>query len=254
MNPIGRILPQPVLVLLLGALALVPARTSAVTLLTEENPPFNYTEDGRVVGSAAEIVAAIAQRSGLVVRQEMLPWETAYRRAQAEKDTCVYATARLENRERLFIWIGPLASSFWGVFGRSDFSQPIRSLADLKPFRIGGVVNDAKVEYLQENAVTNTRALPEDRFNPPRLMLPADDPGRIDLWITNLYSAQSVAKAARVSDLKLVFVAREVPVYLACSPQSSPVTIKALADAFEQVRASGLPARVVAEYEKKFGR
>jgi polar amino acid transport system substrate-binding protein len=234
--------------------ALAAPHAVALTLLTEENPPFNYTEDGKVVGSATEIVAAVVQRTGLSVRQELLPWDTAFRRAQAEKDTCVFATARLENRERLFVWIGPLANSFWGVFARSNFSQPIRVLSDLKPYRIGGVVNDAKMEYLQENNVTNTKALAEDRFNPPRLLLPTEDPNRIDLWITNLYSGQKVAQAAKVPDLKLVFVAREVPVYLACSPQSSPATIKALTDAFEQVQASGLPARVVAEYEKKFGR
>jgi polar amino acid transport system substrate-binding protein len=240
---------------LLGiALALAVTPTVALTLLTEENPPFNYTDDGRIVGSATEIVAAIVKEAGLPVRQEILPWDTAFRRAQAEKDTCVFATARLENRERLFLWVGPLANSYWGVFARGGFAQPIRSLADLKPYRVGGVVNDAKIEYLQENNITNTKALAEDRFNPPRLMLPPEDPNHIDLWITNLYAAPTVAKSAKVTDVKLVFVAREVPVYLACSPQTSPTIIKALTDAFDQVNARGLPARVVAEYEKKFGR
>jgi polar amino acid transport system substrate-binding protein len=236
------------------AFTLAAAPAHALTLLTEENPPFNYSEGGKILGSATEIVAAIMKEAGLPVREELLPWDTAFRRAQAEKDTCVFATARLENRERLFLWVGPLANSYWGVFARGTFAQPIRSLADMKPYRIGGVVNDAKIEYLQENNITNTKALAEDRFNPPRLMLPPEDPNHIDLWITNLHSAPTVAKAARVTDVKLVFVAREVPVYLACSPQTSPAIMTALTDAFDQINARGLPARVVAEYDRKFGR
>ena len=94
--------------------------------------------------------------------------------------------------------------------------------------------------------------MPEDRHNPPRLLLPPDDPNRIDLWITGLYAARDVARAAGVQDVKLVFVAREIPVYLACSPQTSVATLKALSDAFEQVKADGIPLRVSAEYEKKF--
>lgn len=237
---------------LLGVLA--SPSVQSVTLLTEENPPFNYTESGKLTGIATEIVLETVRRSGLPMKIEVLPWDDAYQRAQAQRDTCLFATARLENRERLFAWIGPLGSNFWGVYARSDFSLPIRTLEDLKAWRIGGVISDAKVEYLRENSITNIKALPEDKFNPPRLLLPADDPNRIELWIAGIYAAHEVAKAAGVPNVKLVFVVREIPVYLACSPQTSPATLKVLADAFAQVKADGLPARVNAAYEKRFAR
>lgn len=246
--------PRQSLAVLVGALLLLSHVCQAVTLLTEENPPFNYTESGKVTGNATEIVQEMVRRSGLRMKLEMLPWDTAYKRAQAERDTCVFATARLENRERLFAWIGPLGKNFWGVYGRSDFAIPIRTLEDLKPYRIGGVVSDAKIEYLRENAITNIKAVPEDRLNPPRLLLASDDPNRIDLWITGLYAARDVARAAGVPNVKLVFVAREIPVYLACSPQTTADTLKALSDAFEQIKAEGIPERINAVYDKKFGR
>lgn len=254
MNPAPHAIPRVSLAALLAALVLVSQPVKAVTLLTEENPPFNYTASGKLTGIATEIVLETVGRTGLPMKVEVLPWDVAYRRAQAERETCLFATARLENRERLFAWIGPLASNFWAVYARSDFSIPIRALEDLKAWRIGGVVSDAKVEYLRENAVTNIKAVPEDRFNPPRLLLPPDDPQRIDLWITGLHAARDVARSAGVSNVKLVFIVREIPVYLACSPQTSAATLKALADAFEKVRAEGIPARVYAAYEKKFER
>ena len=245
---------KPSLVRRLGPLLLagIAFPACALTLLTEENPPFNYTENGKLTGLVTELVQETMRRANVPFTVEVLPWTRAYIRAQAEKDTCLFATARLENREKLFTWVGPLANNLWGVYGRGDFSGSVRLLVDLKPYRIGGVINDAKVEYLKENGVTNIRQALEDRANPPRLFLPAEDPNRIDLWVTGFFGARDVAKAARVSDIKLVFVVRDIPLYLACSPQTSPTALKALGEALEKVRADGLPARLAASYEKKF--
>ena len=44
-------------------LALAAPAAHAVTLVTEENPPFNYTEGGKVVGLSTEIVAELGKRS-----------------------------------------------------------------------------------------------------------------------------------------------------------------------------------------------
>ena len=235
----------------LSAAASVP-QAVALTLLTEENPPFNYTDKGKLVGSGAEVVAEIVQRAKLPSRTEVLPWERAYVRAQAEKETCLFSTARLENRERLFLWVGPIAINVWAVYAPASFTTPIHSLVDLKPYRIGGVVGDAKPEFLRENGVTNIRALSDDRQNPPRLALPADDADHIDLWIAGLYGAKDLAKSVNVTDLKLVYTVRELPLYLACSPQTSAATLKALNEALETVKADGTLKRITADYERKF--
>jgi polar amino acid transport system substrate-binding protein len=235
--------------LLIAAFALP---VSALTLLTEENPPFNYTENGKLTGLVTELVEETARRASVPYTLEVLPWNRAYGRAQAERDTCLFATARLPNREKLFVWVGPYASNLWGVYGKGDFAGNVRALADLKPYRIGGVVNDAKVEYLKENGDTNITLVADDRLNPPRLALPKEDRNHVDLWVTGYYGARDVARAAKVADVKLVFVVRDIPLYLACSPQTSPAVIKALSEAVDKMRAEGMPAKVTAEYEKKF--
>ena len=242
---------RPTAVAFLWLSAAVPA--SALTLLTEENPPFNYMEGGKLVGMATEIVLEMAKRADVPVTTELLPWDRAYRRAQADRETCLFATARLENREKLFAWVGPLSLNLWGIYGPGNFSGTVKSLADLKPYRIGGVVNDAKVEFLRENFLINIKQVPDDRQNPPRLLLAGDAPDHIDLWITGIYAARDVAKAANVSDIKLVFIVREIPLYLACSPQTRPATVKALADALESIKSDGTQKRIIADYGRKFG-
>ena len=105
---------------------------------------------------------------------------------------------------------------------------------------------------LRESLLTNVRALPEDRMNPPRLYLPDDHPDRIDLWIAGLYGAREIARAAKVSNLKLVLVVRELPLYLACSPRTRPETIQALTSALESLKADGTLKRINGEYERRF--
>jgi polar amino acid transport system substrate-binding protein len=225
---------------------------AALTLLTEENPPFNYTENGKLTGLVTDLVVETAKRANVPYTVEVLPWSRAYGRTQAERDTCLFAMARLDNREKLFLWVGPYASNLWGVYGKGDFTASVRALPDLKPYRIGGVVNDAKVEYLKENGVTNIRMVQDDRQNPPRLLLAKEDPNHLDLWVTGYYGARDVARAANVGDTKLVFIVRDIPLYLACSPQTSPAIVNALSEAVDRIRAEGLPAKLTAAYEKKF--
>jgi polar amino acid transport system substrate-binding protein len=235
-----------------ATLGVLPAR--AVTFLTEESPPFSFTEKGKVRGSAADIVLDMATRAGVPAAVEVLAWEKAYVRAQGQKDVCLFAMARLENRERLFFWVGPIATNPWAVFGRADFAVPIRSVKELAPYTIGTVLRDAKNEFLRENGVNELRAVREDAQNPPRLLMPHDNRDHIDLWITGLYAGRDVAKAAKVTDIKVVLIANEEPLYLACNTQTDRKIVKALSDALEGMRADGSINRITADYEKRFPR
>src|SRR5690242_3016348 len=165
--------------LLLFGLTLVTPGARALTLVTEENPPFNYTEQGKVVGLSTEIVTELGRRSGVPLQIRSMPWEKAYIAAQRDKETCIYSTARLENRERLFFWIGPIATNQWALIGKSDFAGTLAKIEDARRYRVGVVAKDAKIEFLMSKGVTDLREVAEDGLVPPRLMLGRDDPNRL---------------------------------------------------------------------------
>lgn len=243
------------LTLITSALAFVTVVSSspswALTLLTEENPPLNYTENGKLAGMATEVIGEMVKRAGISASTEVMEWKTAYRRAQSERDTCLYATTRLENRERIFNWVGPIAISRWAFFAKQGFTQHIGSLDDARPFRIGGVTYDAKTEYLKQNGVTNIIEVADDKLNPGKLTLDRKETGRIDLWITNATRARSVAAQAGVKDIKQVYLVREDETYLACSPRTAAETIKALTSALASIRKDGTYKKIVERYENK---
>jgi polar amino acid transport system substrate-binding protein len=230
-------------------LALAAPAALALTLVTEENPPFNYTDQGKVVGLSTEIVAELGKRGSIPLQIRSMPWEQAYLAAQRDKETCIYSTVRLDNRERLFSWIGPIATNRWVLIGKSDFAGTVRAVEDARKYRVGVVAKDAKIEFLMAKGVTDLREVSEDGLNPPRLVLGRDDPNRIDLWATSAYGARTTAARTKVKDLKVVLPLRAIPLYLACGRNTSPQTVKALSQAFEQARKDGSLKRITARYD-----
>jgi polar amino acid transport system substrate-binding protein len=220
----------------------------ALTLVTEENPPFNYTEQGKVVGVSTEVVTELGRRGGVPLQIKSMPWEQAYIAAQRDKETCIYSTARLENRERLFFWIGPIATNQWVLIGKSDFAGDVKKVEDARKYRVGVVAKDAKIEFLMSKGVTDLREVSEDGIVPPRLMLARDDPNRLDLWATSAYGARRTAARANVKDIKVVLNLDRVPLFLACGRNTSSQTVKALSGAFEQATKDGTLKKITERY------
>ena len=223
----------------------------ALKLLTEENPPLNYTEGKKLTGMGTEVVQEMGRRAKVKLEFEVMAWNKAYEKAQADKETCLYSTARLPNRENAFKWVGPIAVNKWGLFALDGFKQEIKSLNDAKPFRIGGVARDAKTEFLRQWGVTNIVEVEDDRLNPGKLTLNRKEAQRIDLWITSVASAKQIAERAKVPGVKLVYLAREEESYLACSPRTSAETLKALAAALDGMKKDGSYAKIIKAYESR---
>ena len=229
-------------------LFLAAPAVSALTLVTEENPPFNYTEQGKMVGISTEVVTELGKRASIPLQIKSMPWEQAYIAAQRDKDTCIYSTARLDNREQIFTWIGPIATNQWALLAKSDFKGSVKKIEDARKYRVGVVAKDAKIEFLMSKGVTDLREVSEDALIPPRLMLGQDDPARLDLWATSAYGARRTAARANVKDLKLILNLRRVPLYLACGRNTAPETVKALNQAFDKATKDGTLKRIAEQY------
>jgi len=236
---------------LLAGLLFASQPALALKLLTEENPPLNYTEGKKLTGMGTEVVREMGRRAKVKLEFEVMAWNKAYEKAQADKETCLYSTARLANRENAFKWVGPIAVNKWALFALGGFKTEIKSLNDAKPYRIGGVARDAKTEFLRQWGVTNIVEVNDDRLNPAKLTLNRKEGQKIDLWITSVASARATAERAKVPGVKLVYQVREEESYLACSPRTSPETLKALAGALDGMKKDGSFAKIIKAYESR---
>ena len=236
---------------LLAAVFLAAQPAHALKLLTEENPPLNYSDKGKVGGMATDVVMEMGKRAKLKLDVEVMQWDKAYEKAQADKETCLYSTARLSNRENAFKWVGPIAANQWALYALDGFKGKIASLKDVRSYRVGGVERDAKTEYLKQNGITNVVEETDDVRNPPKLTLNRKEAQKIDLWITGSASARQVAAKAKVPGVKQVYLVREEELYLACSPRTQPATLKSLEAALASMKKDGSYGKIVKSYEAR---
>jgi len=224
------------------------AAAPPLEVFTTEAPPFSFsTEDGRITGMSADVVAEAARRAEVpIVIRNHLPWARAFAMAQERRDTCAFSVSRRPDRESLFQWVGPIAVNRWALFARADFAGRIETLEDVKRYRVGGLRADAKTEFLTARGI-EVDAVAEDRTNPTKLMM-----GRIDLWVTGLYTARDTAAPAGVNGLKLVLVFHEAPSYLACSRSTPTDTVARLNAAFEALRKEGFLKKVHELHASRF--
>lgn len=84
-----------------------------IKLFTEDSPPGNYLRDGRPTGFAVDIVRSILQRLKQPDTITVVPWSRGYTLAQNSANVGLFSTTRLEQREKMFHWVGPLYTQTW---------------------------------------------------------------------------------------------------------------------------------------------
>ncbi|WP_067067224.1 substrate-binding periplasmic protein [Roseateles chitosanitabidus] len=120
-----------------------PAQVPAsLRLLSEEFPPVNFSEGGHPRGLAVDIVQAIQQRLGQSLPIEFMPWARAFREAQDNQPTALFATARIPEREALFQWVGPIVQFQSTFYARADSRLRLRSLEEARRLQKVLVVRD----------------------------------------------------------------------------------------------------------------
>jgi polar amino acid transport system substrate-binding protein len=211
----------------------------ALTFLTEENPPLNYMQDGKLTGISVAVVREMLKRLELQADIRVVPWSEAYQRAQSDADVCAFSTARLPARNAMFQWVGPISRGYWSAFALEAFSDYVPRVDDLKKYRVG-VVNDARARYLRQRGFANLVELERDADLPGRLTLDPKKDGGIDLWVTQGMMAADIARKAGAGPVKEVFAGIMSQEYwLACNLQMPKDTTKAFSEALNGMKKDG---------------
>ena len=245
---------KPCRIVLIVAICVAGPRVSlaqTVNLLTEDAYPFQYLENKQLTGMAVEVVNEVFKRAGVVHKDELMLWKDAYDRVQMYPNTCIYSTARTENREKLFKWIGPIVENKWAAFAKKGFKGSLSRGEDFNQYRVGVLKGDAKERYLKDLAVTFRVPEVDDAANPPKLTLNRTAPDKIDLWVTGYYTGAHVATKIGVNDIFPVWVFKTSDNYLACQTSLPQATVEKLQQALDAMKRDGTHAAIVARYEAK---
>ncbi|MDP3847168.1 MAG: ABC transporter substrate-binding protein [Pseudomonas sp.] len=209
--------------LCVGLLLSSGAWADSLILTTEDAPPFNYSTDSgkTIVGSATEVVRELFKRAEIDYTLKMYPWVRAIEMAHYDKNTCVYSTTRTEEREKSFLWVGPVAPNDWVLFAKADSTITLDSLEAARAFKIGGYRGDAITLYLQGQKFAIDEA-GNDEQSVQKL-----NAGRIDLWATGISAGPFVSAKMKVK-VKPLLSFKKTELYLACNTSVAAATIDKL--------------------------
>lgn len=145
--------------LVLAASKALSADSGELIVVTEHLPPYNYRENGEIVGLSTDLVRQILDEAELPYRILLTPWTRAYQ--MAEKDTegkvLIYSMTRTEKRENLFHWLHRLAEGELRLFSRNGI--PSTSEEDIRASEDHAVCvyKDASCDWLRSIGFTGDR-------------------------------------------------------------------------------------------------
>lgn len=226
----------------------IRAAPAPVTLIltTEDSPPYNMLVDENIAGIATDKVRELMKRAGLGYRLDLLPWRRAYELAVAQKLTCVFSTTRTPEREELFKWVGPLASTDWVLYGKAERKLHLTTLEEARPYVIGTYNGDSRDAFLRaKNFKVDTA--PDENLNPAKLM--AD---RIDLWASGRYEGGTlIMRQGLAKKIVPVLTFNRVNLYLACNRQTPDEVINQLEASLHTMLKDGTSTRIEHLYDLK---
>ena len=208
-----------------------------MVIITEEGIPYNYTQDGKLTGVTTQVVQEITRRLGIAGDIEVLPWARGYKRLRTEPNVVLFTTARTEERESLFHWVGPLYTVRLEFYARRIAAQRLDSLDAVK--QVGAIAtykDDFREQLLKSLGFTNLDSSNSPQSNIRKLMS-----GRVALWFYDNIGAPKIASEAGIdpAEIEAVFTYREHSSYIAISKQTSPAIVHQWQATLDEMKADG---------------
>jgi polar amino acid transport system substrate-binding protein len=219
--------------------------------LTEEFPPLNYEEDGELKGVAVDLLDAVFRRLNVGLTREdvrLVPWAEAYQAALRNNTTVVFSTARLPEREELFLWAGPFVRGDIVLFGQRSRNMTIATPADLKNYRIGAIRDTSSIPLLLAQGVAEEQLVLGDTAEELITML---ERGEIELWATGELPGRYLIKkhATQPDEIESIYTLHTNEYYFAFSRDTPESLVTAFQQALEDIRLEK-DAQGVSEYER----
>nr|WP_315489167.1 transporter substrate-binding domain-containing protein [uncultured Rhodoferax sp.] len=222
------------------------AHGTELQLLTEENPPLNFSENGQLKGLSIDVVQEIQRRVGNTNSIEIQPWARAYRTASTVPNVALFIMARTPAREDLFQWVGPVSASIASLYGRQGSGLRITNLDEARAVERILVVRDFYThQLLQKLGFTNLELVPK-----PETMVKMAVNGRAPvMFAANVTLADLLEKAgAKRSDVELLYTITSLQTYIGFSLGTPKEVVAKWQVALDSMKRDGSYANIYAKW------
>ncbi len=248
-RPTGAVFPHRRRLLIVACCAFMlcaPASATDLQLLTEENPPLNFSDGGQPKGLSVDVVQEIQRRVGNTNSIEVQPWSRAYRTASTLPNVAIFIMARTPAREELFQWVGPVSASVASLYGKRGSGLHINNLEDAKLVDHILVVRDFYThQLLQKLGFVNLELVSK-----PETMVKMTVNGRAPLmFASNVTLPDLLDKAgAKRSDVELLYTITSLQTYIGFSLGTPKDVVGSWQAALDGMKRDGSYASIYAKW------
>ncbi len=196
---------------------------SEMRLITTTEPPINYVHAGKFTGMTTEIVRAIRDQLGWDNKVEVYPWARGYQLALTTPNIVLFTAGKTPERAAAgFQFIGPVSTRQHAVFTRVEYKPDGTDSLRSSMIPIAGLRGGWRGKYLSNDGFKVLETTQHDQGF--RMLMNH----RIDYWISSDLEAPIIAKkwGYRTKDLKVAWIIKEAPSYMAISPGTNKQLIE----------------------------
>lgn len=220
-----------------------------IRIVTEEYPPYNYSENGKVLGFCTDVVREVLKRANLDYSIHSYPWSKSYEMAQSQPNVLIYSIGRNVEREPKFKWVDVIARTevyFFKLKSRKDIK--IKTFDDIKKYKIGAVRDDFRAQWLMKQGIKDQLTLvPDDRQNMRNLF-----DRKIDIFPIGELVAYNIAhqEGRAFNDLEKTMYVKDMSadLYMAFSNQTLNVMVEKCKKALFEIQKDGTYEKIKSKY------
>ena len=220
-----------------------------LTYTTEEYPPLNYIEKGKVKGLAVDLLKLVWKDLDIPEQKiYLMPWARAYYDIQHKANLALFSTSKTKERLPLFQWACPIFNTNYALYALRSKKIKINSTNELKNYQIGTIRFDAAEQILMNeyniklNVVSNVSKAANLK------MLKKD---RIQLFAFHTAGANQLftANGYEPKEFELVYSLMEFETCFAFSRNIDPELIRTFQTALSNIVRSDLYLQLLKKYE-----
>lgn len=236
----------------LNIATLLNAQTiDSLLLMSEEFPPYNFVQDGKLLGTSIDLMELCLQKMEVNLGKgdiQILPWSRSYKALLENRNTVLFAITRTESRENLFKWVGPISSSKNVLMAKKSNEIRLDTIEDIQQYRIGVVRDDAGEQLMNDVAHIPKEQLDivsQAKFSVRQLNL-----GRIDLFAYDENVTKWILKQEGLdpADFETVYVLNEGFHYFGFHKETPDNIIQQFQNALDEIKEDGEYDKILARY------
>lgn len=219
-----------------------------ITIVFEEWPPYQFTQDKEIVGMDTEVVKEAFRRMGTNIKFRSLPWARALEEVKNGDAHAIFSIAYPDQHQFLHFPKTPISAQRSVFFVRKDSDMKISDISDLEGVSVGVVRDNFYGDRFDKNEKIK-RDVANNQFLIFKKLLAKRHDIMISFDVVGLYVAKQMGITDKVKTLD--YVVDDQPTYVAFSKakgSQNTELAKQFSETLEQLHKEGFTEKIRKKY------